>query len=602
MNFTDPQMFSVLSQMQLKRLPAEKWRLTVNQAVTDIGPAVVAAQIENTLLQVRHSKPGMLVRDSLNRELMRGMLWLARELASPELTTALQHAARWFYENNSPLGQAAVCVLANFPGRMATQALVAIAARVTAQGQREFLAQALAMVAERLGVDVEELADEPLPTFGFTELGERTFTFGAVTARLRVGDRREVSIDWTKGGKVVKSAPALVKRDHAVELAELKTLTAGVRECISALPSQLEASYLRQSTWPAAQWRQRLIDHPLAGIIGQKLLWQTMGPTPQTVRYENGILRGIDGTSIELAEGVALSLWHPVSASASEVLEWREHLERALITQPFKQAHRELYLLTDAERATATYSNRFAGHIIRQAQFRQLAKSRGWKTSLIGPWDSGGDPAHRDLARWNIRAEFWMQGSGDDFQTGYTYVATDQVRFYPLGERELIPLERIQPLVFSEVMRDVDLFVGVASVGNDPTWQDGGLAGRYRIYWQNYSFGELSETAATRRQVLQRLVPRLRIAERCSLNDRFLVVRGQKRTYKIHLGSGNILMEPNDQYLCIVPDARSRTQPDDLFLPFEGDATLSIILSKALLLAGDDTITDPTITRQIEGK
>src|SRR6516162_7129953 len=25
---------------------------------------------------------------------------------------------------------------------------------------------------------------------------------------------------------------------------------------------------------------------------------------------------------------------------------------------------------------------------------------------------------------------------------------------------------------------------------------------------------------------------------------------------KIHLGSGNILMEPNDQYLCIVPDAR----------------------------------------------
>src|SRR5215831_5294059 len=115
---------------------------------------------------------------------------------------------------------------------------------------------------------------------------------------------------------------------------------------------------------------------------------------------------------------------------------------------------------------------------------------------------------------------------------------------------------------------------------------------------RNYSFGELSATAVTRKQVLERLVPRLKIADRCSLSDRFLVVRGNKRTYKIHLGSGNILTEPNDQYLCIVPDARSRVQQDDLSLPFEGDNTLSIIISKALLLAEDTKIKDPTITRQ----
>src|SRR5262249_39507258 len=142
---------------------------------------------------------------------------------------------------------------------------------------------------------------------------------------------------------------------------------------------------------------------------------------------------------------------------------------------------------------------------------------------------------------------------------------------------------------------------GVASVGNDPTWQDGGPDGRYRDYWYSFSFGELSGAATTRKQVLERLVPRLRIADRCSLSDRVLVVRGNKRTYKIHLGSGNILMEPNDQYLCIVPDARSRSQTEDLFLPFEGDNTLSIIISKALLLAEDTKIEDLTITRQIDG-
>jgi hypothetical protein len=91
----------------------------------------------------------------------------------------------------------------------------------------------------------------------------------------------------------------------------------------------------------------------------------------------------------------------------------------------------------------------------------------------------------------------------------------------------------------------------------------------------------------------------MKIANRCSFSDRFLVVRGDIRAYKIHLGSGNILMEPNDEYLCIVPDSRSRSANETLFLPFEGDGTLSIIISKALLLAEDSKIKDATITRQI---
>ena len=59
-------------------------------------------------------------------------------------------------------------------------------------------------------------------------------------------------------------------------------------------------------------------------------------------------------------------------------------------------------------------------------------------------------------------------------------------------------------------------------------------------------------------------------------------------------------MEPNDQYLCIVPARDPVTVgADRVFLPFEGDVTLSIVLSKAFLLAADDQIKDPTIVRQI---
>jgi hypothetical protein len=302
------------------------------------------------------------------------------------------------------------------------------------------------------------------------------------------------------------------------------------------------------------------------------------------------------------------------------------------ITQPFKQAHREVYLLTDAERRTHTYSNRFAAHVLRQHQFNALCAARAWKNKLRLMVDDSYPPATKELPQWGLRAEFWVEGIGQDYGTDtndsgvYLRLSTDQVRFYRTeaaqnwahasgggyqssatgrgqgGINEPVPLEEIPPLVLSEVLRDVDLFVGVSSVGNDPTWQDGGPEGRYRDYWQRYSFGELSGTATTRKQVLERLVPRLKIGDRCSFSDRFLIVRGQKRTYKIHLGSGNILMEPNDQYLCIVPDARARASQDDLYLPFEGDNTLSIIISKAFLLADDTKIKDPSITRQIDSR
>jgi len=106
--------------------------------------------------------------------------------------------------------------------------------------------------------------------------------------------------------------------------------------------------------------------------------------------------------------------------------------------------------------------------------------------------------------------------------------------------------------------------------------------------------------AAARRETLERLIPRLKIADKCMLSDRFLLVQGTRRRYKIHFGSGNILMEPNDQYLCIVPDAKARAGTPQVYLPFEGDATLSIILSKAFLLADDRAIKDPVILRQLE--
>lgn len=87
------------------------------------------------------------------------------------------------------------------------------------------------------------------------------------------------------------------------------------------------------------------------------------------------------------------------------------------------------------------------------------------------------------------------------------------------------------------------------------------------------------------------------------LEGRYPHVKGEPHPYEIHLGSGNILMSPNDRYLCLVPKSGStsgngnRTTPTG-HLPSEGDRMLAVVLSKAMSLAKDREITDPTILSQ----
>jgi hypothetical protein len=171
------------------------------------------------------------------------------------------------------------------------------------------------------------------------------------------------------------------------------------------------------------------------------------------------------------------------------------------------------------------------------------------------------------------------------------------VRFFRAGTDDQIPVADVPAIAFSEVMRDVDLFVGVTTIGADPQWLDRGER-RFDTYWHTWGFGELGEPAKVRREVIATLLPALKIADRATLGDRYLEVRGALHTYKIHLGSGNILMSPNDRYLCIV--AARHPNDERLFLPFEDDPILSLILSKAFLLVDDRSITDASILRQIQ--
>ncbi|AQZ61267.1 unnamed protein product [[Actinomadura] parvosata subsp. kistnae] len=443
-----------------------------------------------------------------------------------------------------------------------------------------------------------------MPDLGFGAGGRLKVSLGEYTAVLAPGAGGEFELGWRQGGKPLKSVPAAVRREHPDEVKRLRELVKQVRRQVTTLCRALEAGLAGEMSWPYETWRDRIAGHPIAGTVATRLIWEAEAAPGEwrtlALEAESAPSEGRTLTPSSSPEAGRVRLWHPARASAEEVARLREAVTEGRVKQPFKQAFREVYPLTPAEEATAVYSNRFAGHIVDYRRLYAMFRARNWESRMLGPWDGGDtDAATRVLAEGRWRVSFHHDYLYDE---PGEYATTDQVRFHRRDDEGgggwlESPLAEVPPLVFSEAMRDVDLFVAVTSIAADPGWADRGHD-RHLAYWRDTSVGPLQPSGEVRLDALARILPRTAIGGRCTLTDRFLVVRGDLRTYKIHVGSGNILMDPGDVYLCIVPDRR---RDERLFLPFEEDDRLALILSKAFLLARDTEITDESILAQIKG-
>lgn len=430
---------------------------------------------------------------------------------------------------------------------------------------------------------------------------EGTIAFGAYSAKIAFDHFGGVALFWAgPEGKLLNGVPVEVKTLFDRELKELKKKVKDIRTSISLKSHRLESEMRSENCRAYGVWQKEFLGNPVTRSIVERLIW--------SIEYNNsfvaalvreGELVDIDGNILrEIQDKCNIKLWHPLDANFYEVLQWRRRIETLKIVQPFKQAHREVYVLTDAERKGAIFSNRFSGHILKGPQFLELCQARNWKSSR---WKNCATVEIESINMSALVQLDWEIDLNEGCPSYLTpgYVFTKQISF-STGDLQCL-LEQVPQKTFSEIMRDVDLFVGVSSVANDPNWRDHGNR-QGRNYWWSNAFGELSASAETRRDLLERLLPSLAdISDRCHLEGRFLVVRGDLRIYRIHLGSSNIQMEPNNQYLCIVPGQNDDRQAKDetIFLPFVGDATLSLIISKALLLAKDKDIKDAEIMEQI---
>ncbi|MGP3987038.1 DUF7737 domain-containing protein [Streptomyces sp. 3N207] len=375
----------------------------------------------------------------------------------------------------------------------------------------------------------------------------------------------------SRAGKTLKSAPTAVRADPGYQ--ELREHQKRLRDQARRMRTGLLERLVATAGTLAPDELARLLSLPAGAAMLPALLW----------RDRAGVIDLLD----QVDTTGPVTAVHPVELHERRVLaDWQEKIVRRRLQQPVKQAFRELYVLTPAEREAGDVSGRFAGQTVNGKAAAQLLSGRGWYTH--GEYDD--HQATRMVGGGLIAA------LGCDFHGyfGMGDVLVGEVRFLNGGHRDPVrygaptgsgsvggtpvPLADVPPVVFSEVMRDLDLVVSVA--GTEPE-------------------AYLSPAqAAGRAQLLAALIADLGLA-RVTVEGHSAVVRGTRATYRVHLTSGSIHVEPGG-HLCVVPASFGTTAHRRLFLPFaDEDQLTSIILSKVLLLAEDEKISDPSILDQL---
>ena len=391
----------------------------------------------------------------------------------------------------------------------------------------------------------------------------------------------EATIVVERGGKRLKAVPKPVRDDPAY--GEARELQERLRSQARRLRFGLLEGLVTEGTPIAVADVRALLRMPAGREMIPALIWRTpegvTGLLEVAEPAETGgagevlVLRGLDGEATAVDDKGELYAAHPWDLfDAGTLSRWQRAVVGRRITQPVRQAFRELYVLTPAEVDAGTHSARFAGHRVGGARANRLLGARSWHVD-----DRREDEAFatRRFGEYEARLEF--EESGHFLGEGEPI--TGKVGFR--RGNATIPFTEVPPTVLSEAMRDVDLVVSVAGVGS-------------------FDLPTSSATVASRGELLAALAEDLGLASSITVDGSFAHVAGSRADYRVHLGSGSIHIEPGG-YLCIVPDAAAAGQKQRLFLPFaDEDVLTSVILSKVLMLVADDRITDPSILGQIE--
>jgi hypothetical protein len=477
---------------------------------------------------------------------------------------------------------------------------------------RKHVERELDALASAAGLTRGQLLELSAPDLGLGDDGTCTLAVGSAgSLTLSLDERCRLVTRWSGTESAsAASPPRALQSAEPERVKELQKRVKQARASLAAERDRVEGLFAEQPRWALSDWLSSYGRHPVLRALGRALVWNVDLGNEVRVGMPGdvaGTFVDVHGVGFTAPSAAELTLWHPVSVSADEVAAWISALFERRIGQPLRQVFREVYRPTKDEQR-ASHSTRFSGHLLVQRPFRGLLKRRGWTAPALLTWnESGFDPAlaQRVFQGFGVRAELsytavCTEEALEAIPGGYQVVSTGRLRFTTAGPKngDVLPFEDVPALVLSEAMRDIDLFVSVCSVALDPAWRDAGNE-EIQLQWRELAFGELVESARIRRELLERALPELSIADRCAVYDRELVVEGRRATYRIHLGSSQVRVDPHGSLL-VVPRARAgAAELARLFLPVETDDTLAAVLGTAFLLANDDAITDETFTSQL---
>ena len=214
-------------------------------------------------------------------------------------------------------------------------------------------------------------------------------------------------------------------------------------------------------------------------------------------------------------------------------------------------------------------SRMFAGNQIQPKKTAACLKGRRW----VADYEEGLQKIYYKeniIARIYALAD-WFSPSDVEAPTLEWVEFSDRKTFAPLT------IEQVPDLIYSEVMRDVDLAVSVAHAGGvDPQASH--------------------STIEMRRAVVEFNLPLFGI-KNVVLKESHALIHGTRGNYNVHLGSGVVHMEGGAMLNILPVHSQKRGR---LFLPFvDEDPKTAEIMSKIVLLAEDKKIRDPFILQQI---
>ncbi|MCU4177888.1 DUF4132 domain-containing protein [Marinilabiliaceae bacterium N1Y90] len=389
-----------------------------------------------------------------------------------------------------------------------------------------------------------------------------TIEFTDTQIRLEIDEQGKSSIIAIKDGKKLKSIPAKYRKEPS--LVKLKEYNKTLREQYRRTRKSLENAMINGDVFSSKEI-ETLTQHPVVAPMINKLVLASNGDVG--FWQDNKLLKP-DGELATLSDEIRLA--HCVDLYESKTwASFQKYCFTNKLTQPFKQIFRELYVPTSDELKEKAVSRRYAGHQVQPKKTVALLKSQHWTVD----YEEGLQKVNH---KQNTIAR--MFAMADWFSPADTEAPTlETVEFFSRKDGKRLPFEKVDKLIFSETMRDIDLVVSVAHVGDvDPEASQSSIELRTAIVKETCSLFKLNNV---------------------TLSENHAKIAGDLGEYSVHLGSG-VCHKVASSSLSILPvHSQHRGR---MFLPFiDDDPKTAEILSKVLMLAKDKEIKDPTILQQL---